>query len=41
VRERAELEPRLVELLERVGDGIDTPEKLIGAASDAGECCSR
>jgi DNA processing protein len=37
VRQRAELEPRLVELLERVGDGMDTPEKLIGAASDAGE----
>jgi DNA processing protein len=36
VRELAELEPRLLELLERVGDGIDTPEKLIGAASDAG-----
>jgi DNA processing protein len=37
VRERAELEPHLVELLERVGDGIDTPEKLIGGASNAGE----
>jgi DNA processing protein len=37
VREPAELEPRLAELLERVGDGMDTPETLIGAGSDAGE----
>jgi DNA processing protein len=31
------LEPRLAEILEDVGAGRDTPEKLIGAADDAGE----
>jgi hypothetical protein len=31
------LEPRLAGILEGVGAGRDTPEKLIGAADDAGE----
>jgi DNA processing protein len=31
------LEPRLAEILEGVGAGRDTPEKLIGSADDAGE----
>jgi DNA processing protein len=31
------LEPRLAEILEGVGAGRDTPEKLIGATDDAGE----
>jgi hypothetical protein len=35
--ERPALEPRLARLLERVGAGMDTPEKLIGPAPDVGE----
>jgi DNA processing protein len=31
------LEPRLAEVLERVGAGTDTPERLIAGARDAGE----
>jgi DNA processing protein len=31
------LEPRLAKVLERVGAGTDTPEKLIAGAGDAGE----
>jgi predicted Rossmann fold nucleotide-binding protein DprA/Smf involved in DNA uptake len=35
--EHPRLEPRLAEVLERVGEGNDTPDKLIGRATDAGE----
>jgi DNA processing protein len=33
----AELEPRLLRVLERVGAGCDTPERLLAEADDAGE----
>jgi DNA processing protein len=36
-RRRLKLEPRLVEVLEQVGAGNDTAEKLIGTAGDASE----
>src|SRR5205807_5681714 len=34
---RLQLEPRLAEVLERVGEGRDTPDRLIAGASDLGE----
>jgi DNA processing protein len=34
---RERIEPRLAKMLERIGSGRDTPEKLVGATDDAGE----
>jgi DNA processing protein len=34
---RVQLEPRLAEVLERVGEGKDSPDRLIDPASDVGE----